>query len=117
MSAVPENTAESGTKSISTELANARAIVVLPHPGGPHKTKLDKFPLLTIWRIIPFSPSKSVWPTISSIVAGRIKSANGLVILFCFISIYGIIIVLDNQRFIKLIDKNSLKGVVYESLC
>ena len=43
ISAVPENTADIGTKSMSTEFANARAIVVLPHPGGPHKIRFDNF--------------------------------------------------------------------------
>ena len=40
---MPENTADIGTKSISIEFANARAIVVLPQPGGPHKIKFDNF--------------------------------------------------------------------------
>ena len=87
---------------MSTELANARAIVVFPHPGGPHKIKFDKLQLSTIWRIMPFSPSKSVCPKISLIVFGRIKSASGLVIFFCFAFVCDIIIVLNN-KFIKFI--------------
>ena len=81
----PENTADIGTKSISTECANARAIVVLPQPGGPHNIKFDNLWLSTIRRINPFSPNKFCCPTTSSMVAGRIISASGLVSFFIII--------------------------------
>ena len=40
--ATPEKTADNCSKCRFVCSAKIRAIVVFPHPGGPHKIKLDK---------------------------------------------------------------------------
>ena len=55
-----------------------RARVVLPVPGGPQRMSDDSLPARL--RAVPssdFSPTTSAWPTNSSRLRGRIRSANG----------------------------------------
>ena len=48
-----------------------RAIVVLPHPGGPHKTSEDSRPPTNILLKLPSGPRSAACPTTSSSVFGR----------------------------------------------
>ena len=76
-SATPENTADNGTKVCSVKSASRRAIVVLPLPGGPHRTMLARRPWCTMRPIGPAAASRWSCPTTSSNVAGRSRSASG----------------------------------------
>ena len=77
MSFLPEVTAEISIKSALNSCARMRARVVLPVPGGPQKIRLTGSFFLTISvKILP-SPMILSWPTTSSSVFGRIRSANG----------------------------------------
>jgi hypothetical protein len=76
-SLTPPSTAENGSKLASADCATTRASVVFPLPGGPHNTRLG---IASRWmasrRKVP-SPSTPPWPTTSSRVRGRIRSARG----------------------------------------
>ena len=52
-------------------------MVVLPHPGGPHRIMDDKRPAATMRPSGPSGPSRWSWPTTSARVCGRRRSANG----------------------------------------
>ena len=62
--------------------AKIRAMVVLPHPGGPHKINEAILPDLIIRERGPFSPNKWSCPTTSDKCSGRILSASGLSVNF-----------------------------------
>ncbi len=57
--------------------AMMRARVVLPHPGGPQNSiELRSSRSICTRKGFP-GPSNSSWPTNSSKLCGRIRSANG----------------------------------------
>ena len=57
--------------------ASKSAIVVLPLPGGPHRMIDGSAPAASIRLSILSGPSRCSWPTTSSRLRGRIRSANG----------------------------------------
>src|SRR5687768_11008984 len=59
-------------------VASKRASVVLPVPGAPQRISEGRVPALSIKRrkIRP-EPTRWLWPTNSSRVRGRIRSASG----------------------------------------
>ena len=57
-SATPENTADNGSKARSVRSARRRAMVVLPEPGGPHRTTEDNRPWLTMRASGPSPPTR-----------------------------------------------------------
>ena len=75
-------TAESSTNFRADSPAIAFAIVVLPVPGGPHRmTDAAPFaPESSDARVRSGDPGPSRWrwPTISSSVRGRIRTASGV---------------------------------------
>src|SRR3712207_3199550 len=75
-SLTPLVTALRGTNSSSTVPASTRASVVLPVPGGPHRTSDPILPRSTALKGPP-SPVRCGWPTTSSSVRGRSLSARG----------------------------------------
>src|SRR5208337_4571976 len=76
-SATPEVTAASLRNTAPDCSASTIARVVLPVPGGPHRIIECSTCAATIWlRNFP-GPSRCSWPTISSSVRGRIRSASG----------------------------------------
>ena len=76
-SATPLLVAESVSKGASTASASRRASVVLPTPGGPHRTIDARRPRSTIRRSAPRSPTSWSWPTNSARSVGRIRAARG----------------------------------------
>ena len=62
-SATPLMTAESVANGASTASASSRASVVLPEPGGPHRTIEARWPRSTMRRSAPRSPTRAAWPT------------------------------------------------------
>ncbi len=58
-------------------LAMRRASVVLPTPGGPHRIIEWGLPARRATRMGLPSASRCCWPTISSMVFGRRRSASG----------------------------------------
>ena len=87
-SLTPESTAEKATNGACTFLARRWASVVFPQPGGPHRISDG-----TVFRsIICFSkrpgPSTRVWPTYSSSVRGRMRSASGAFLAATFAALW-----------------------------
>src|SRR6185503_10299142 len=77
MSFTPERTAESAMNSASKASAMRRASVVLPDPGGPHRIIECGLPDSKATRSGLPGPSRCFWPTTSSSVRGRRRSASG----------------------------------------
>src|SRR5262245_22298722 len=76
-SLTPEVTAEKWTQFAPAERARICARVVLPLPGGPHKTSDRSSPAAVSSRSSLPVPSRCSCPTNSSKVCGRMRSANG----------------------------------------
>ena len=77
MSLTPAITAESCMNSASARRAISRASVVLPVPGGPQRISECSWPFSSAWRSGLPGPSTCSWPTNSSSVRGRMRSASG----------------------------------------
>src|SRR5690606_35189431 len=77
MSFTPEVTADRVINSASAWAATSRARVVLPVPGGPHCTMECGLPARMAARSGLSGPSKCAWPTYSSRLRGRMRSASG----------------------------------------
>src|SRR5688500_12188524 len=77
MSFTPEKTAESAMNSASNASAISRASVVLPTPGGPHRIIEWGLRASNASRSGLPAPSRWLWPTTSSSVRGRRRSASG----------------------------------------
>jgi hypothetical protein len=75
---MPEVTAEKGTNWHAVSAAMMRASVVLPVPGGPQKMSDGTRSWAIARRRNPRSPTTACWPTISSSVRGRRRSASGV---------------------------------------
>ena len=75
---MPDVTALNATKSAPASVASSRASVVLPVPGGPQKISECSAPLSIACRSGRPGPSRCSWPTNSSSVRGRIRSASGV---------------------------------------
>src|SRR5438128_4777321 len=74
----PEKTADRAVKRAPVFSDNNRPNVVLPVPGGPQRIKEGKAPPPSIKRRSTRpSPTRCSWPTNSSRVRGRIRSASG----------------------------------------
>ena len=73
-SAFLADTADTSMKSALTSLAIILARVVLPVPGGPQKISETGSPFSTMGRKMTIA---LVWPTTSSRVFGRMRSASG----------------------------------------
>src|SRR6185437_3967212 len=74
---MPDMTALKGTNSERVFLAIRRARVVLPQPGGPQKSmETMSSRSICVRRGLP-GASKSSWPSTSSSVRGRMRSARG----------------------------------------
>ena len=77
ISLMPDITALNAMKCARVALAMTRASVVLPVPGGPHRM-IDRSRSCSIAaRSGRPGPSSASWPTMSSMVRGRIRSASG----------------------------------------
>src|SRR5215475_7100472 len=76
-SLTPEVTAEKWTQFAPAERARICARVVLPLPGGPHKMSDRSSPAAVSSRSSLPGPSSCSWPTNSSKVCGRMRSASG----------------------------------------
>ncbi len=63
-----------------TASASRRASVVLPTPGGPHRTIETSRPRSTMRRSAPRSPTSGSWPTNSARSRGRRRAARGSVV-------------------------------------
>src|SRR5260370_42329989 len=73
----PDSTGEIDLKTDAVCSATSRARVVLPLPGGPQRIIECRVPEAAIWVSSLPGPSKCSWPTASSSVRGRIRSASG----------------------------------------
>src|SRR4029079_12805389 len=76
-SLIPEVTAEKGRKLDLVAWAMIRARVVFPAPGGPQKMSDGTRSAAMARARNPDSPTTFPWPTTSSRVRGRIRSASG----------------------------------------
>ena len=65
------------TKRSSVPSASSRAIVVLPTPGGPHRMRDPRVFAASIAPSGPSGASRLRWPTTSSRLRGRSRSASG----------------------------------------
>ena len=83
-------TADISMKSACISLAIIRARVVFPVPGGPHKIKLIGSWCSTIFLRIPVGPTNLAWPTTSSNVRGRMRSARGIRLLSSMQPLYNV---------------------------
>src|SRR5690242_7862547 len=70
-------TADRVTKWAPISPASSRARLVLPVPGGPHRSVELRWPRATLRRSGPRSPTRCSWPTNSARVRGRIRAARG----------------------------------------
>ena len=77
ISLTPESTAENGTKRAPATSASRRASVVLPVPGGPHRIIECSAPCSSARRNDRPGPVSCGWPTTSSRLRGRMRSASG----------------------------------------
>src|SRR5512137_1669599 len=77
ISLMPDVTAEKGTKAARTCPAMSIARDVFPVPGGPQKMSDGISPCARAMRRILPSPRRCDWPTNSSRLRGRIRSAKG----------------------------------------
>ena len=77
ISFTPASTAEKVTKRAPTTWAMSSASVVLPVPGGPQRIMEWSRPASSDWRNTLPGPMRWPWPTTSSSVRGRIRSASG----------------------------------------
>ena len=77
MSFTPTETADIPTKAAWVERASSRASVVFPVPGGPQRMSEGRAPPSTARRSSRPGPVRCSWPTNSSSVVGRIRSASG----------------------------------------
>jgi len=73
-SATPAVTADIETMRALVSVASRRARVVLPLPGGPHRTMLGRWPERVSWRS---TSTTWRWPTSWSKVLGRMRVASG----------------------------------------
>ena len=73
----PAATAETSTKRRSVCWLRMPAMVVLPVPGGPHSSRLRDWPPSMSWRNGEPGERSCSWPTSSSRVRGRIRTARG----------------------------------------
>jgi hypothetical protein len=73
----PAVTADSSRKRRDVVRAMSIAIVVLPVPGGPHSTTDSGASPSTSRRSGAPRASRCAWPTTSSSVRGRIRTASG----------------------------------------
>jgi hypothetical protein len=55
----------------------SEAMVVLPVPGGPHSSRVSGWSASMTWRSGDPAASRCSWPTSSSSVRGRIRTASG----------------------------------------
>ena len=78
MSLMPAITALKGTNRARVASAMMRASVVLPVPGGPQRTSEWSRSRSTASRSGVPGPRSASWPTSSSSVRGRIRSASGV---------------------------------------
>jgi hypothetical protein len=77
ISLMPESTALKAMNSERVSRAINRASVVLPQPGGPHRIiEPISSRAICVRSGLP-GPSSASWPTNSSIVRGRMRSASG----------------------------------------
>ncbi len=76
-SARPALTADSSSNAPRAAVATIRARVVFPAPGGPYSTIECGSPASIAVRSAEPSASRCSWPTSSSSVAGRIRTASG----------------------------------------
>src|SRR5437899_7033002 len=76
-SATPDETADRAIISAPMASARRRARVVLPEPGGPHRTSDARCPRSSARRSGPRSPTRCSCPTNSSSDRGRIRAASG----------------------------------------
>ena len=76
-SATPDMTADSDVKWAPISPASSRARLVLPVPGGPHRSSDDRWPRAMLRRSGPRSPTRCACPTNSSRFRGRIRAASG----------------------------------------
>ena len=79
-SLMPASTALNATNSAFVRSAISRASVVLPVPGGPHRMIDCSRSRSIISRSGRPGATSSSWPTISSSVRGRMRSARGTVL-------------------------------------
>jgi hypothetical protein len=77
ISFTPANTAEIAMNSALKAFAMRRARVVFPTPGGPHRIIECGLPARSATLSGLPSPRRCRWPTTSSTVAGRNRSARG----------------------------------------
>ena len=77
MSLTPASTADSAMKCAPVARASSRASVVLPTPGGPHRIIDGSRPDSKATRSGRPGASRWRWPTTSSSVCGRSRSASG----------------------------------------
>ena len=73
----PAETADTSTKRRSVCWLRIAAIVVLPVPGGPHSSSDMDWSPSTSWRSGEPGARSWSWPTSSSSVRGRIRTASG----------------------------------------
>ncbi len=76
-SLTPAETAETSTKRRSVCWLRIAAIVVLPVPGGPHSSSDMDWSPSTSWRSGDPGARSCSWPTSSSSVRGRMRTASG----------------------------------------
>src|SRR6266446_807964 len=77
ISLTPASTAEKGTKRAPATWAMRKASVVLPVPGGPQRIMEWSCPSSSARRRTLPGPIRCCWPTTSSRVRGRMRSASG----------------------------------------
>src|SRR6266542_621858 len=77
ISLTPASTAEKGTKRAPATWAMRKATVVLPVPGGPQRIIECRRPSSSARRSTLPGPIRCCWPTTSSRLRGRIRSASG----------------------------------------
>ena len=73
----PPAAADMQTNVQPADAARTRPTLVLPQPGGPQRMSDGRWPLSTAARSTVPGPSASAWPTTSSSVRGRRRSASG----------------------------------------
>ena len=73
----PCSTAEKVTVGTPLASPSSWASVVFPVPGGPHRISDSRRPLARRSRSTRPGPSRCCWPTNSSTVRGRMRSASG----------------------------------------